>query len=253
MNGHPTDETLILHFYRELPAAEAHAVATHLESCGACRAAWEELVATLTLVDAAHVPEPGPGFERVVWARVSESLPAPAWSWRSVVPIGALAAAALVVAVVTGSMRGAGPGPQPVSSDVTGVDANIRTQKRVLFTALDDHFHQTEVLLVELMNASAGDIDLGFEREAADELVASSRLYRATARDTGDDQFAQVLEDLEHMLIEVARSPLSIVPADFESLRQRIGDEDWLFKVRAAATEVRTRQQSLNVISEGPL
>lgn len=253
---HPSDEDLILQYYGELPATDAARVATHVGSCGRCHAAWTELGDMLRLVDAADVPEPGAGFEHRMWLRVADSLPRPRWRYRPLVPLGALAAGILAV-VSLGGLWSAGPGtdaPRVAADAAADTQAHTRNQKRVLLTALDSHFQQTELLLVELMNASVnGGMEIDFERETAGDLVASGRLYRDTALDTGDAGFAVVLEDLEHVLVEVARGPARLEPAQLESLRDRIGEEDWLFKVRAAASEVRVRQQNLNVVSEGPL
>ena len=62
---HLTDEDLILHFYGEGGPSEERRIDDHLAACSECRQAWTELGETLKLVDAAKVPEPGEGFERV--------------------------------------------------------------------------------------------------------------------------------------------------------------------------------------------
>lgn len=258
MIWHPSDEDLILLFYGELEEPAARRVESHVGECGACRAEWTALRDTLRLVDLAEPPAPPDGFEAVMWARVSQSLPSRArWSWRQLVPAAALGAAILVL--VTIARR---PEPAGVSGSIGGpppgtaaADARERTERRVLFTALDDHLTQAELLLIELMNAPAdGEVELRFEREAADDLVASGRLYRATARETGDGEFVLVLEDIERVLVEVARGPERIPRRDLDALRGRIGEQDLLFKVRAAASEVRARQQQdLMTVSEGSL
>ena len=76
-NWHPTEEDLVLHFYGETGPDEERRVDDHLASCSACRQSWTELGETLKLVDAATVPEPNEGFERVMWARVQQALPEP--------------------------------------------------------------------------------------------------------------------------------------------------------------------------------
>jgi hypothetical protein len=68
-------------------------------------------------------------------------------------------------------------------------------------------------------------------------------LYRVTARQTGDLQFAQMLEDLESVLVEVARGPDTMSPDDLKSLRTRIQNEGLLFKVRAVTNEIHDRQR----------
>jgi hypothetical protein len=256
MSWHPTDEDLILLSYGELDEPAARRVEAHLAACGACRAEWSALGATLRLADIAGPPAPPDGFEAVMWARVSRALPERArWSWRQLVPATALAAAILVLLTIARRPDfGAAHDPSGTAAGAGTAAADGTTQRRVLFTALDDHLAQAEVLLIELMNAPAnGELEFGFERETADDLVASGRLYRSTARETGDGEFVLVLEDIERVFVEVARSPERLPRRELETLRGRIDEEDLLFKVRAAASEVRARQQNLMTVSEGPL
>lgn len=260
---HPTEEDLILHVYgepdprhprdaRDAASDETDEIDAHVASCAACRAIWSELRETLTLVDAANVPEPDEGFERVMWARVEAALPArpPAawWRIRQLVPVAGLTAV-VVAAVVAGYTWRGGPTTPAIGPAAASSAAEVRTQhtrERVLLTALDDHFEQTQMLLVELLNApDTNRTDLQFERTTADDLVASGRLYRVTARQTGDMQFAQMLEDLESVLVEVARSPDTMSTGDLKSLRARIEDEGLLFKVRAVTNEIHDRQKDL--------
>ena len=254
MSWHPTEEDLILHFYGE-GAAEEPRIDEHLRGCPSCQAAWEDLSETLKLVDAATMPEPGPGFERVVWARLQPALgansaPTPRWwSVRRLAPV-ALGVAALAAAVALGYMWRPAPAPAGESAVVMPVkpkpDGQARARERVLLSALNDHFAQTELLLVELMNTPPdGTNAMAFERTAAEDLVASGRLYRMTAEQNGDLQFAQMLEDIEAILVEVARSPGRPNRKDMQSLRARIDDTDLLFKVRAVSNAIHVRQKDL--------
>src|SRR5689334_2081295 len=101
---HPTDEDLILHFYGEGTPGEERRIDDHLSGCSQCRQAWTELGETLKLVDAAEVPEPGDGFERVMWARIQNALPEPQRTaptssvWRWMPALGMAAAVLLAVA-----------------------------------------------------------------------------------------------------------------------------------------------------------
>jgi hypothetical protein len=252
---HPTEDDLILHFYGEHPLEDERRVDEHLATCGVCQASWSELKRTLSLVDAADVPEPDPGFERVMWARVREALPAPStrwswWSWKVLVP--AVGIAALVVAAVVARPMWKTRTPAP--SGVTAAADTDTMRQRVLLTALGDHFEQSEMLLVELMNAPEnGAGAMTFERETADDLLWSSRLYRATAQQNGDVRLAQVLEDIESVLVEVARSPEKVDRHDFDSLRARITNSSLLFKVRAVTNEISQRQHNVSTVSEGTL
>jgi len=261
-NWHPSEEDLVLHFYGETGPDEERRVDDHLTACSMCRQSWSELGETLKLVDAATVPEPGEGFERVMWARVQQALPEPqtarssVWRW---VPVFGMAAA-LAVAVGIGyawrsshestAKPSSSASAAPAAGGASVVRASLtdmqKTRERVLLTALNDHFQQTEVLLTELMNSpDDGRADIDFERETAGDLLASGRLYRVTAQQSGDLQLARMLDDLESVLVEVANSPEHVSKKDFQSLRTRIDDQNLLFKVRAVSNQIHERQKTL--------
>jgi hypothetical protein len=253
---HPTDEELILHYYGEGGTNAETPVAAHLDDCDACRSAWTRLRQTMEMVDVAEVPEPPLEFERVMWARVQPALSAAArspwpartrawWSLRALVPLAAIAAL-IVVAFAAGRLwpRAAAP-IVPAAPALTAAELHA-ARERVLLTALDDHFEQTQMLLVELMNAPASDrAGFDFARLSASDLVASSRLYRQTAQMNGDTRLAAVLEELESVLVDVARSPEHVEPRDLTSLRAHIDHENLLFKVRAVTNDIKARQKSL--------
>jgi hypothetical protein len=245
---HPTDDELVLHFYGEADA-EAARIDAHLRSCSSCRTTWEEVQETLSLVDAAHTPEPGPDFERVVWAHVQREMPLraePWWRRRWLAPVASGAALVLVtIGTAYWWQRPAVPAPA-ASVTPASPEASARTRERVLLSALGEHFEQTELLLVELMNASPDNrADLSYERSAADDLVFSGRLYRITAQQNGHVYLVQMLEDLESVLVEVARGPERPSGREVESLRARIDDASLLFKVRAVTDVIQVRQREL--------
>ena len=280
--NHPTDDDLILHFYREHGAGESARIDAHLAACASCGESWRELQETLQLVDAAQVPEPAPAFDRLMWARIAPAIrrleddrveiPAvarvaprrqTAWTaWRWLVPTAGLAAT--VVALVFGLKPGTRP---PVGRDDAAVpaaqvaatattkDAGDGQSRRVLLTALDGHFAQTEVLLVELLNRPENDLTLDFERGSAGDLLADGRLYRLTAVQTGEQRYVDVLDDLESVLVEVARSPDKVKRQEMKVLRSRISEDGLLFKVRAVTHEIRERQQEMFTVTanEGSL
>lgn len=261
--AHLTDEQLILHFYGEDTIDAEAEVDAHLSTCATCQATWAEIRDTLKMVDAASVPEPPQGFERVMWARIEQALPPrrrPSSIWRFMwIPI--TAAAAIVLAVGYVSIRNAhqpatttassGTGLTPVAARTTKPPDPAKTRERVLLTALDDHFQQMQVLLTELMNTPDNVRgELAFERASADDLVASGRMYRVTAEQNGDMQLAHMLEDLDSVLVEVARSPQKVNAADMKSIRSRIEGQSLLFKVRAVSNEIHNRQRDLLIADE---
>ena len=100
------------------------------------------------------------------------------------------------------------------------------------------------MVLVELMNAPSGrPLDVTAEQHRADDLVAENRLYRQTALRSGDSSLARVLDDLEPVLLEIARGPSRLTPEELDKLRQRIEADGILFKVRIVGSTVRQREE----------
>jgi hypothetical protein len=124
------------------------------------------------------------------------------------------------------------------------LDSNGR--ERVLLTALDDHFQRSEMLLVELLNAPTSDAELTFQRATADDLLDSGRLYRVAAEQNGNLRLAAMLEDLESVLVEVARSPDAADPRALGPVRDRIESDDLLFKVRVVSQQIEDRRRDLS-------
>jgi len=98
-------------------------------------------------------------------------------------------------------------------------------------------------MLVDLVSAeNADDVDVPVERTRAEQLLSANRLYRQTAVDTGNLALAQVLDDLEQVLVDVATSPDRVSAEDFSAVRQRIDDKGLLLKMRVLSSEVQKRQ-----------
>ena len=248
---HPTEDELVEHLSGDPDRQDRLRIDGHLVACDECRQAAEEINIALSLVETT-VPEPTAGFERVMWARIQRAIEADAaarqpwyasFGWRQWVPIGSFAALAIVGTAL--ALRPA-PAPAPlVLSQAPVEEPDEGLQERVLYTALDDHFQQAEMLLVEVRNSRDRD-SLTFESAAADELISAGRLYRQTAEHTGQQRVVQVLDDLEPVLVEVARSPVRIDREDRQWLRTRIDDDNLLFKVRAITTDLRERSEKID-------
>jgi hypothetical protein len=267
--AHLTEEELME--YRDDEAVDASidraAVKAHLADCADCR----ELLATLDRLFAAldvPVPEPGPAYEREVWARIQDRLiaePRQSWlsGWRQwvLLPQAGLAA---VVAVLLVSffwverdafLHHGKPGtPVVAGPDQAQAQAQAQTQaqgaasirNRVVMAGVGDHLQRAELMLTEFNNtdgSARGTIDLTDQQAWAEDLVQENRLYRRSAADVQQDQVVALLDDLERVLLEVAHAPTETTPERLERLRLQLGTQDVLFKVRVAGAGMRDRQQ----------
>ncbi len=243
LTGHLTDEELLLDFYDEGTAIDRTRVRTHLEQCEECRGLDQELRAVLTAVDTTPITEPPSGFEREMWARIEPLLPIrQPWDarWRWMMPRFAVAASIGVLLVGAFAAGRVWDGPAPSSTDVAVVDA--ATPQRLLRAEVEDHLERSQRMLVELVNADyTSGPSLEGDRARAADLVAAGRLYRRSAEQVGDAEIGTLLEDLERVLVEVANGPADAAPQELARLRQRIDDQDLVFRVRVVAREMRER------------
>jgi hypothetical protein len=237
--SHLTEEQLVLHYYRE--EGETLDIERHLEECGECRASYASLQHALNLVDSIPVPERGAGYGAEVWQRVEPKLPARHW-W-SLPPMrwafaGAAIAAMLVAAFVAGRFY-----PSPPTAPQLAADPQVR--ERVLLVAVGDYLDRSQMVLVELANASSkGPLDISPEQERAQELISETRLYRQTAATTGNASVSGILDELERVLLDIAHGPSRLSPVELEKLRARLEAEGILFKIRVVNSNVRSQEEA---------
>jgi len=227
---HWSEEEMVLHFYGDESEDSAH-----LSECDECRVRCQEIAQFLQGLDEMPAPARPPGYAAEVWRRLEPRLTAPPPirpKWQRLVWSGAIAAA-LVVAFAAGWMLSRRNVPV-----VTQAPALVRD--RILLVTVGDHLERSRMVLVELANAPA-QADISSEREFAQDLLAANRLYRQTAADTGEGAVESLLEDLERVLLEIARSPERISAVDLEELRGRIESQGILFKIRVVESELRSR------------
>ncbi len=246
---HLNEQQLIAYRYGD--AENGGAIETHLQECAECRREYEQLQSVLAALDAMPVPERGESYGRRVWQQIAPRLvqKQQPWAWLGWMDsrrwVGAAALAALVVAAfLVGRITRVPDAREPAPS------AEV-VRERILVVAVGDHLDRSEMMLVELTNtapnpAGAKRVDILGEQRRAEDLLEENRLYRQTALHQGDQALADVLDDLERVLLDIARSPKEMTPAQLERIRQRIESHGILFKVRVVGSELRERQKKPN-------
>jgi hypothetical protein len=179
------------------------------------------------VVSALSAPERGPDYGRQVWQRLQPKLGggrgARSTVWAALRPF-AMAAAVLVLVAAAFLLGRASTRPPeaPLSAEA---------RRRVLLVAVSDHLERSKMVLLEFVNAPPQESSGARERAWAEELVASNRLYRQSAMRSGEPGMADVLDELERVLLEIANSPDGGAPEAREALRRRIESEGILFKI----------------------
>ena len=235
MLTHLDEKTMILLYYNE-PIVTA-AQRAHLFECPECAREMESLRATLRIADHYPVPEPPPRFERDVWARLSPALEPRRAFWRLPrIWVPALAMALLLIgAFFLGRIsQSAHPSQPPIMAGLTA-----KARERILVISLADHLERAGMLLTDLSNDGAID------RERAKDLVSEGRVMQQALERTAPSAKIPVFDDVERVLLEVANAPDRVKPAALQEIRERIGSESLLFKVRVVETNLRSKGQTL--------
>jgi hypothetical protein len=265
VSSHYSEDDLTLYYYGE--GRRRAAIEMHLENCAQCAALYREIAGTLALIAAPEAPERGEQYGLEVWQRIRQDPRFTGFEkftgftrfrfWFANYEGLALAGAAAVLilaAFLAGRTWTSSPAPttavnvtNPATPEHPANPANPANQ--ILLTAVADHLESSERVLTDLLNApDTGGAnrreDISAEQRWAEDLLATSRLYRQDALEAGERSVASVLDDLERSLLEIVHSPSKIASADLEQLRRRIDAAALLFKVRVMSDELRRRESA---------
>lgn len=233
------EQELVAYYYGE--SADLAAVELLLADDPSARRLYEELSAMLADVHPSDPPELGDGYPRQVWERIQRRLDPPrrsAWwefpTMRQLAPAAVLAG--LIIAAFLVGRHSAGPPVAPGISE--------QARQRILLVAVGDHLERSQLVLFELLNSPVEDlVDVRSEQEQAGDLLTDNRLYRTTAGQLGNPLIADILDDIERVLIELRHGPESLAPADLARLRAILDERDTLFKIRILNATIRQERQ----------
>jgi hypothetical protein len=245
---HLSDDQLVLLYYRE-PLDESR-LNGHLSGCALCLARFETLTRVLRVVADDDVPEPKGDFESRMITSVLERAAREAQPERGRVIAfrprvskvvrylaGAAALAACLILTFTVGRDFGQKEERTLSA--------AQRQERVLLTGLGEHLSRSRVTLVELKNRDASAADLKALQEAADNLVAASRLFRAAAERAGEGQIAGVMEETERLLVRFAAAPDRDAKSELDGLRSRVDSKDLLFRLQVMEAHIEKREKEI--------
>jgi hypothetical protein len=245
---HLSEEQLIA--YQDGEPARHDEFAAHLEACGDCRTELERIAQMLEAFQALPVPDPGEDYGRRVWQQIAPRLEERrAHWWQTFFEPRRLTAAGLVAGLLLVAFLAGRVSKKTVVDHGGPATDSAQVRERVLMLAVGEHLGRSEMVLMEIANAQpegAGlkQVNLSTQRKRAEDLLDENRLYRQTALQEGDTGLANVLDELERVLLDVAHSPQTVTPAQFKTIRQRIDDDGLLFKVRVMTEEIQQREKT---------
>lgn len=241
--NHLTQEEIVMAYYGERFA--------HMDECEECRAELARIAAVLDRVDAPEVPEPDADYESRVWQRLEWRLRGEKkrerrkeWSrWAAVAAVVALAFIAGLLwkrenrAVVPQVVQRPTPSPNQV---VKQQQVQQQQRDRILLIFVNEHFDESERILVELSNLKPEEgLDIGPERARAEALLTSNRLYRRSAEQRGEENVATLLDDLEPVLMQIAHAPSQVSANQLRAIQKRVEAKGLVLKLRVVRANVR--------------
>jgi hypothetical protein len=240
---HVTDEELLLDYYDESASHDRAHRRAHIESCERCRALDRELRAVLSMVDQAPTMEAPPGFGREMWARIEPEISARLSRERRWWVPQRWALAGGMVTLLIGAFSLGRVWDTPRSSDPAPAIDQSALSERLLKAEVEEHLERSQRVLVDLVNADDVVTTVAADRDRAADLVAAGRLYRRSADVMGDVEMRDLLEDIERVLVDVANGPPDGSSKDLTDVRARISEQDLVFRLRVAASEMRERER----------
>lgn len=206
----------------------------HMEVCPECSARYAKFKQDLAMIKPAAASKRSVDYGEQVWRVLrpgltpyqKETSHGRAWAqWRA----GALAVGCAML--LAAAFLGGRYWERIVTKKANSV-GNTQAARRVVLVVLTDHLDQAERLLVELEHTESSDKAENTELQSdAQQLLASNRLYRDTARNIGDPGMASTLDQLEGVLAEVADGP-NLTTADLKRVRTEMNIEGILFEIR---------------------
>ncbi|MGA7525374.1 MAG: hypothetical protein WBW84_23190 [Acidobacteriaceae bacterium] len=233
---HLSEDELIELYYGEASGGAS----AHEQACRECSARFAELRQSLDAIRSAPTARRGADYGERVWKTLRPGLipykkPANprAWGhWRAaLLSLGC-------VPLLAGAFAGGRYWERITAKKVNVArSAGREATQRIVLVVLADHLDRSERLLVALEHADPSDrAETAQLQSAAQQLLASNRLYCATASSADDPLLAGALNQLEGLLAEVANNP-NLTSADLRRLRNEMNAEGILFEVRVLITD----------------
>ena len=192
----------------------------------------------MNLVDTLPVPERGPDYGAQVWNGVRTSLGLAARPRRPVFLMWQTwAAVAATVVLAVGSFLAGRHFPSQPDTQLASRAGN-EAANRILMVSLGDHLDQSQRMLMELANSDPAGLPA--ERESAEDLLASNRLYRQSVQRLGDRKMADLLDELEVFLTEASHAG----PDELAQLQRRMLERGILLQVRLQRSQINAKRRA---------
>jgi hypothetical protein len=245
-----TEQDLILLYYGELGTSRTRELNNAIKNSDTLRRDYNALCELLDHELCDKVPAPSSDLNHNIMARVKaqhaqqvstkgRGLPVMpsklAWHWLRINRFGRVAAttaAVLVVVMITFYLGRFSVMPEnhQITKSQPATVFDQTDSQRMLIARVDSHIETGQRLFTLINNSNQeSSIDIEARRQMVINLINFNRLYRRLAEKSGDARLAEVLQQMESVLIEFDNSD----GADsWKRVKQRLNDTDLLYKLK---------------------
>jgi hypothetical protein len=251
MMKHLSEEELVEYHY----SPRSTKVQRHIEGCAECGNAYLALQNDLAAIVRVEPPPRDASYGEEVWSRLAAILPSHVEKQPRRIPralwLGfsyATVAALLVVSAFYAGRVWEHRQQPHLAAKITPPPP----QQHVVVVILGDHLDRSERLLVELKHADAENTALVSPlRDQARALLAANRICRANAEKSGDPALTKTLDNLDHLLAQLANQPGGLDADAVTRLQSEMNSQGLLFEVRVLRGRIPHRQSSAHTASGG--
>jgi hypothetical protein len=238
-------------FYELLSPARRRALDRHLQKCRACRAEWEATQRALGRVDSDTA---FPYESQVDWQRFARDTVAkarqaegardagalPGWRGPRLSPLlawgGPLAALLVAITIVLPRLDRT-EAPPEADAPAVSAESTLNLQRSVARQGAARYLRDSRSLLVGLIEAPVrcrradGAYDLTLERERSRQLLRKKNLYLGSLGGPGDQRLADLVGQLEALLLQVSSFDDCTTARQIHDLRDAIDRRQILMRI----------------------
>jgi hypothetical protein len=93
-------------------------------------------------------------------------------------------------------------------------------------------------LLIRVSNGENADVDSETRGQIVENLIGFNRVYRRLAEQSNDRALADVLQQVESMLLEISHTSGPDMGSQWNSIRERLDRSDLIFKLKVSNQKV---------------
>lgn len=228
-------KALPLFYYGEVKPGQKEEIASHLETCAACRQEFETLRANLDGFGSRTRPEPDAEQWKRFWNKLEPELrnakPSPVrerripgFGWNTVpVRLAFGTACVLTIGIYIGTLIRPSAPPVIVKNDPAQIQL-VQDEAR-------DYMQQAKIIMLGIVNSDEGKINLKLEQDASESLIQKTSALVIDLDKNKQYMLADLIRELDMILVQIANMENERDLPGIELIRSSADEQAILFKI----------------------